>query len=232
MTATKICTKCKVEKEEDSFFMDNRTNKRRGKCKKCMVVEQQTHRTKQTTKEKMKIYKKTGYERHKQKISDRRKAKWHSEEEKQKRYIKKLERKIRLQQEKLEKAEERLARRRETKRKNHIKERSTPHGKIHHSVGNVIREQLRHSGIKKDRKWEKLLGYTTEELKKHLENLFTPDMNWDNYGTYWHIDHIRPKSWFSFTSVEDLAFRECWALSNLQPLEAKKNLSKNNRYEG
>lgn len=27
-------------------------------------------------------------------------------------------------------------------------------------------------------------------LKNHLESLFTPEMNWLNYGSYWQVDHI------------------------------------------
>lgn len=53
-------------------------------------------------------------------------------------------------------------------------------------------------------------------------------MTWNNYGPYWHLDHIRPLSWFNL----ETEFMEAWSLNNLQPLEAKLNLSKNNRYEG
>ena len=86
-------------------------------------------------------------------------------------------------------------------------------------------------GIKNGRHWEDLVGYTVNDLMKHLESLFEPWMNWDNYGK-WHLDHIRPKSWFKYENPKDEGFKECWALKNLQPLEAKENLIKNNRYEG
>jgi len=76
------------------------------------------------------------------------------------------------------------------------------------------------------------LGYTIEELKSHLENLFKEDMSWDNYGTEWHIDHVVPRSWTPYASIEDDNFKKCWALSNLQPLWAKDNLSKGDRYAG
>lgn len=39
-----------------------------------------------------------------------------------------------------------------------------------------------------------MLGYSADDLKMHLESLFTDDMTWDNYG--WHIDHIKPLSHF------------------------------------
>jgi hypothetical protein len=75
------------------------------------------------------------------------------------------------------------------------------------------------------RHWETLVGYTLEELKAHFEARFTVEMTWDNYGTYWEIDHITPKSLC-------LSFAETWELSNLQPLECSKNRSKCNRFVG
>jgi len=91
---------------------------------------------------------------------------------------------------------------------------------------NNIRSQIRHSlkGLP-IHKWEKLVGYDCQELKAHLEKLFQTGMNWDNYGE-WHIDHIRPFSSFKFNNVEDAQFKECWILSNLQPLWAKENQRK------
>ena len=70
----------------------------------------------------------------------------------------------------------------------------------------------------------KYLPYTTQELKQHLEKQFDSNMSWSNYGSYWHIDHIMPRSLFQYISMEDAAFKECWALSNLRPLEAKRNM--------
>lgn len=70
-----------------------------------------------------------------------------------------------------------------------------------------------------------ILPYTLEELITHLENNFTEGMTWENYGE-WHVDHIKPMVSFTFDSVDDESFNECWSLSNLQPLWAKDNLSK------
>lgn len=69
------------------------------------------------------------------------------------------------------------------------------------------------------------LGYTIPELRAHLERQFQKGMSWANHGE-WHIDHIRPVASFSFSSVDDPEFRECWAMSNLRPLWARDNLSK------
>lgn len=72
------------------------------------------------------------------------------------------------------------------------------------------------------------IGYSLDDLMKHLETLFINGMSWENYGD-WHIDHIIPISKFNFESVDCPEFKECWALNNLQPLWAKDNYSKNNR---
>lgn len=76
-----------------------------------------------------------------------------------------------------------------------------------------------------------ILGYSVDDLISHIETLFKPGMNWENYGSHWHIDHKRPVSWFNYATTYDEQFKECWALRNLQPLEAAINLSKQDRYE-
>lgn len=75
------------------------------------------------------------------------------------------------------------------------------------------------------------LGYTPEQLMKHLECLFKQDMTWENYGE-WEIDHVIPDSWFTYESTEDEGFKKSWALSNLQPMWASENRSKSNKYSG
>lgn len=112
-------------------------------------------------------------------------------------------------------------------RENARKRRLNPFNRLNDSMTTRIREALR--GIKNHRKWCIFVGYSLEELKIHLESLFQEGMTWDNYGK-WHIDHIKPRSSFRFKSAEDVEFKECWALSNLQPLWAKDNLSKGCKY--
>ena len=66
--------------------------------------------------------------------------------------------------------------------------------------------------------------------KEEVILYFNDKMTWDNYGEYWHIDHIKPQSLFNFESFEDDEFKECWALDNLQPLSAEENRKKSNKY--
>ena len=108
------------------------------------------------------------------------------------------------------------------------KVRSTIKGRINDAFSSAIYRSLR--GDKGGRHWEKLVGYTIEDLKKHIEKQFKDGMSWDNYGKYtWHIDHKIPVAVFNIVSPECLDFKRCWALSNLQPLWAKENHSKHSK---
>jgi 5-methylcytosine-specific restriction endonuclease McrA len=54
-------------------------------------------------------------------------------------------------------------------------------------------------------------------------------MTWDNYGSYWHVDHIYPHSKLPYDSMDHPNFLKAWALNNLQPLEAIENMKKSNK---
>ena len=103
-----------------------------------------------------------------------------------------------------------------------------PKFRLDHNITNAIWWALKEK--KEGRKWGNLVGYTIQDLTKHLEKQFDTRMTWDNYGSYWWIDHIKPKSLFKYETAEDSGFKECWRLENLQPLEAKVNQTKSNKY--
>ncbi len=105
------------------------------------------------------------------------------------------------------------------------KQRSTIEGKLNNRIGSAIAKALRNN--KNFYHWETLVGYTIDQLKKHLEKKFTKDMTWELFSQgKIHIDHIIPKSKFNYEKPEDLDFKCCWGLKNLQPLWAKDNISK------
>jgi len=104
--------------------------------------------------------------------------------------------------------------------------RSTPKGKLNCNIRRYISSSL--NGNKKGH-WETLVGYTVDELKRHLEKRFTKEMNWNNYGSFWHIDHIIPINAFNFKSASHRDFKRCWSLKNLRPLEAKENIRKGHK---
>lgn len=80
--------------------------------------------------------------------------------------------------------------------------------------------------IRKPKKFDLIsqyLDFTYGSFLVHLELQFTPEMNWENYGEYWEIDHIIPKQKLKYNSPEDKNFKICWSLANLRPLTVVEN---------
>jgi hypothetical protein len=73
----------------------------------------------------------------------------------------------------------------------------------------------------------KYLGCSLEEYKQHLEKQFKPDMNWDNHGVIWEVDHIYPCSKFDLTIEKNIY--ECFNYINTQPLHKSENRSKKDK---
>ena len=111
------------------------------------------------------------------------------------------------------------------------RQRATPKGQVRNNITRGIHRSLT-KGVKASRSWESIVGYTLDQLMGHLEEQFTPEMTWENYGSYWHVDHKIPISVFNFTCPEDIDFQRCWSLSNLQPLEKITNIKKGNKLDG
>jgi hypothetical protein len=108
------------------------------------------------------------------------------------------------------------------------------------SLKKIVRDRMsrrmRHalSGRNLSKDWQHvftLVGYSIDDLTKHLESKFEPGMSWNNIGQ-WHIDHVTPDSWFNYSTTNDEQFKKCWSLDNLQPLWKSDNWSKNSRYSG
>ncbi len=123
-----------------------------------------------------------------------------------------------------QKNKERLLRWRGEWRK--YKRRTDPKYRLNENMGSAISRALKNGKGKQT--WKTLVSYTLEDLMEHLEKQFDGKMNWNNYGSYWAVDHLKPRSLFNFTSPDDLEFKKCWALKNLQPLEKIKNIKKGN----
>jgi hypothetical protein len=100
--------------------------------------------------------------------------------------------------------------------------KNDPAYRIHKKISNGLRRELV-KGDKKGISWLRWAGYTAQELKEYLEKLFRAGMSWDNYGTYWVIDHIIPRVVFKYISYDSIEFRMCWALPNLQPMIRHEN---------
>ena len=78
----------------------------------------------------------------------------------------------------------------------------------------------------KSKKTREILGCSFEEFRDYIEKQFDNKMNWDNQGSYWHLDHIKPVS-LATTEQEIIKLNH---YTNFQPLFWKDNLSKSNKY--
>lgn len=73
----------------------------------------------------------------------------------------------------------------------------------------------------------KYIDCSIETFKNWIEFQFEPDMNFDNYGMLWHLDHVIPCSLFDFSN--DIEKYYCFNWSNYRPLYKHKNLSRQNK---
>lgn len=227
MKKTKKCSKC-GEIKPLTEFCKQKENKDgfRGSCKVCCNKYKREYYKKNPGKIK-KINEKWA-KNNPEKVKEYEKYK--------RKYIKKYRKN---NSEKVKKSKEKWIKNNPDKVKKYRKKRykrlsKIPSYKINNAISKGIRKSLK--GNKNGRHWETLVGYTLEDLKQHLEKQFEDWMNWNNHGVYsyggerkWHIDHIKPMSSFNFETPEDKEIKECWALENLQPLEAVENIKKSNR---
>lgn len=83
---------------------------------------------------------------------------------------------------------------------------------------------------KAGRQTAEILGFSSQDLRRHIERQFTAGMTWaDVLEARIHIDHIIPVSAFRIRSVDDPDFKLCWGLANLRPMWALDNMAKGSR---
>lgn len=111
--------------------------------------------------------------------------------------------------------------------------------RIRETISTSIRRALKTIGSTKNNfSFLEYVEWTTESLKKHIEQQFEPWMTWNNQGIFnsktwddndpttwtWNLDHIIPQSDLPYINMEDDNFKKCWTLSNLRPYSSKQNV--------
>jgi hypothetical protein len=242
---TKKCSKCGEVKPVSEFHKNKR--EKDGYCvwcKECVSKYQKAYR--ENNAEKIKKWQKEYYEKNAEKLKensvnwnknniDKHKARskrWTKNNPKRrkeltKKYRENHRKELREKNKKYRKDNPEKSRESQRKYLNN-KNKRDPKSRLRNSVRAAIWALIKSN--KNGRHWEDIVGYTREDLIKHLESQFKDGMSWENYGKKgWTIDHIRPISSFNFISCNDKEFKECWSLNNLQPLWAEENLSKSNK---
>jgi hypothetical protein len=104
------------------------------------------------------------------------------------------------------------------------KQMEKPLNRIKANFRNRFKDQFRFYRITKKDSMGSMIGCSWAFFASWIESKFTKKMKWDNYGHYWHIDHIEPLT--SFDHSNDEHIRKAWHYTNLRPLDAKANMRK------
>ena len=97
---------------------------------------------------------------------------------------------------------------------------------IKNKLADSLRRRMIHvlKGTQKSASSLELIGCDANTLREHIQNQFTKGMRWNNYGSYWHVDHIVPCASFDLSDPDQQ--RKCFHFSNCRPLRVTENLSK------
>lgn len=203
---TKLCSKCGVEKALCEFHR-HRTSAGgyRRVCKDCRKAYAAAN------KERIAKTTKTYREANKDKIRERRKVYREANKEK-------ISAKHRTPAYKQRRSERRKERRQEDCAY-----------RLRKIVSKHVWAAIKKQGSTKGGSTFSALPYTPSDLVEHIEKQFDETMTWENYGTYWEVDHIYPQSLLPYDSFDHPNFHKCWALDNLQPLEKSVNRAKSNK---
>jgi len=227
---TKKCSKCCEIRTTDEFHKNKRNKD--GLQEYCKVCRKKTS---ELNKEILSEYKKKWYLNNSEKIKKRINENYHNKKDeinsyRREKYLNDIElHKLRRQKYYDKNKDKIIENNKKWAKNNREKVRN-----IHKNHRNTYQELLicrrilyrtiKYLGGNKEFSTIEILGYSPNDLKIYLENLFTDGMNWDNYGE-WHVDHIKPISSFEKNTNPKIINQ----LSNLQPLWAFDNLSKGSK---
>jgi len=120
----------------------------------------------------------------------------------------------------------------QNKKHNKLKRQTNPQWKLKATLRSRYLDALkRHTRGGKVNKYHsaiELLGCDIEFYKQYLEQQFKPDMTWENHGTLWEIDHIKPCAAFDLTNKQQQ--QECFIYTNTQPLYYSDNRIKKDKF--
>lgn len=207
----KRCIKCNEVKEISLFV------KGKNSCKSCISIYKKELRIKNL--EKNKLYFQEYYKENKDLIKNNQKVRYNEDKSKKIEYQKKYSEinKDKIKEYKKEYYIENKESINEYKREyQNNRRKNDPIFKLKYSINRMIRRSLKVKGVLKSSKSVDILGCDIQSFKLYLENLFTGEMSWENYGTFWDIDHKIPLA--TAKSEDDVIRLNHY--TNLQPLNS------------
>jgi hypothetical protein len=242
----KICKKCELKKFITEYYLKSNGKPRSSYCKDCYNIVYKTKYNKDYYEKNKEIFKEN-YKKwcNKNDRSDYRKKYWSDNSDRlkanQKEYRENNKNLIseskRMYYQNLsdDKKIELRNKNRELYHKNKYKDKKLVYVnyklendnffKLKFNIRTLIRNSIKRGYSTKSKKTIEILGCSFEEFKLHLESQFDDKMNWENQGTYWHLDHIIP---ISSSETEEDVYR-LNHYTNFQPLYWLDNLKKSNK---
>lgn len=234
---TKVCTKCKMEKELKEFNRDKKG--RHGTAVRCRECQARYY---EDNKEKVLARVARYREENKDKIAKYRqenkdKAREWSAKYYQENKDRLLEELARYYQENKTKVLDRNAKWRQ-ENKGKVREcnakwyrkrvKTDPAFRCKRLVSSSVYKALKSIGYGKARSVKYSLPYTMDELYQHLVSTIPEGYTEADFlfGKL-HIDHAIPHCTFNYTTDSSPEFLACWSLSNLRLIPAEENLAKN-----
>lgn len=211
----KECTKCRVEKSLD-FFSKN-GNAYRSVCKPCRNASAKEYRL--ANMDSMRAKDKAYYEANRTKvlIANKEYRAQHRENicEQKRAYYEQNKESI-LKYHCKRKDERNQQKRLRRKEDNEFRIAEALKARIH----KVLNDE------KELRSWD-YIGCSKSKLRNWLKYQFNELMSWENYGSFWHIDHVIPIKKFNLNCRDNIEV--CFHWSNLRPLEKACNMSKSDK---
>lgn len=241
---SKVCTTCGVDKPLSAYNNDKRGRLgKQARCKACKAVKDKAYRdrkgeellekkrayyaeNKEVLLEKQKAY----TEKNKEVVLARKRAYHHKNKEviaeKKRGYYQKNKEEILEKRKEYYKENREAVIERNNRYERERRQKDPTFRLLLNTKGAVYKALMRENGGKNGSRTLDALPFTIDELKAHLEAQFDEHMTWDNYGSYWHVDHIYPLKLLPYDSLEHEHFKLVWDLRNLRPLEGSENSSK------
>jgi vacuolar-type H+-ATPase catalytic subunit A/Vma1 len=215
----KICKKCNIEKEIIEFYLKSNGKPRSSYCKECYKIVY--NRDKENRKEYYQNNKDLYYSKYKEWVKNNKE----SRKEYSKNYY--IKNKERIDRQTNECHNKNIIHKREICKINYNKRiKFDPIFKLIKNIRCLIKNSFDRKFTNKSKKTIEILGCSFEEFKIYLESKFDDKMNWENQGTYWHMDHIKP---ISLAQTEEEVY-ELNYYTNFQPLYWRDNILKGNKY--
>lgn len=89
--------------------------------------------------------------------------------------------------------------------------------------------QILKGKTKQSKLLSKYIDCSFNEFINWMKYQLEPNMTFENYGSEWHIDHVKPCSSFDFT--KDNEIMDCMSWKNLRPCWKQENLKKSDKID-